>query len=91
MQTTDTEYTLMAPSNWAFDEVSGRDRQRWRNQAASLRRMLLNHIVAGGLPADSLANDVVLTSLAGSQHRLRINVYDDGDQVRQLRFFPFPY
>jgi uncharacterized surface protein with fasciclin (FAS1) repeats len=75
----------MAPSNVAFSQVSSRDRRHWRDHQDRLRQILLYHIVPGRLTASSLINEDRPPTLAGSQHRLRINVYNGTDnQVRLI-------
>lgn len=69
------EFTLIAPSNAAFREVSSRQRQRWTNRPESMREMLLYHIIPGHHNSSSFENEAIHITMAGSR-TLRINIYN---------------
>ncbi|KAI9565850.1 hypothetical protein GHT06_009647 [Daphnia sinensis] len=71
----DKEYTLMAPSNAAFNKISAGQRRRWITRPDSLREVLLNHVIPNHLNSSSFENEATHITLAGS-HRLRINIYN---------------
>ncbi|XP_032777314.2 uncharacterized protein LOC116916210 isoform X3 [Daphnia magna] len=74
----DQEYTLMAPSNAAFNKISASQRRRWITRPDTLREVLLNHVVPNHLNSSSFENEATHVTLAGS-HRLRINIYNATD------------
>ncbi|XP_057370080.1 uncharacterized protein LOC130691192 isoform X2 [Daphnia carinata] len=71
----DKEYTLMAPSNAAFNKISAGQRRRWITRPDSLREVLLNHVIPNHLNSSSFENEATHVTLAGS-HRLRFNIYN---------------
>ncbi|XP_046643848.1 uncharacterized protein LOC124329003 isoform X2 [Daphnia pulicaria] len=71
----DKDYTLLAPSNAAFNKISAIQRQRWATRPDLLREMLLHHVIPNHFNSSSFENEATPTTLAGA-HRLRINIYN---------------
>src|SRR5699024_9129894 len=70
-------YTVLAPTNEAFDDLSDQTKANWEQNNQQLNDVLENHIIEGAVTADAMIDGKQINTLRDSP--LTFNVDKDGE------------
>lgn len=70
---TEGPYTILAPSNEAFNKIDRSTIQRWKTDPAAAQKFLSSHIVEGKLSSDKIKSEKEIETINGKKVTINAN------------------